>query len=153
MNRLIVTRSPWTNEGTFGEAELVNAAGIVLWSGDSLELPWRNNQPMISCVPAGVYQTRIVFFGAIGMNVYELQNVPGRTDCLVHPANWAGDAAMGFYTELHGCTALGNGVGILTPSGYAAQQALLASDAAIKAFMQAAAGDALEVQYIDPVQQ
>jgi hypothetical protein len=147
-NRLIVKRGNSGNEGTFGEGELVNAAGIALWSGDSIELPWRDNKSMISCVPAAIYQTKIVYFGAMGIYVYELQDVPGRTDCLIHPANWAGDTAMGYYTELHGCTALGNGIGILTPNGYGPQQALLASDAAFKAFMLAAAGDTLEVQYL-----
>jgi hypothetical protein len=98
-------------------------------------------------VPDGVYQASIVFFGAMNMNVYELQNVPGRTDCLVHPANWAGDEALGFHTDLHGCTGLGEGVGVLAPPGMAPQAAITGSVDAIKAFMAAAGGQDIEIEY------
>jgi hypothetical protein len=147
MNRLVIERGGSTNEGTFGEATLVNAAGVTLWHGDSIELPWRNNQHMISCVPAGVYETQIVWFARLNLNVYELLNVPNRTSCLIHPANWAGDTAMGFHTDLEGCTGLGYGIGVIAPPGMAAQQAILRTVDAIHDFMNASEGDTLEVEY------
>jgi len=149
MNRLVIERGPSTNVGTFGKATLVNAAGVTLWSGDSLELPWRDNQTDISCVPPGTYGTQIVYFAKIRLNVYELLNVPGRTQCLIHPANWAGDTNLGFHTDLEGCTGLGYGTGgIPRPDNGVLQEAILRTVDAITDFMKAAAGDTLEVQYL-----
>jgi len=154
MNRLVIDRGNSTNEGTFGEAQLVNPAGVVLWHGDSLELPWRNNAHMISCVPAGVYRAHVIFYAHMNRNVYELESVPNRTDCLIHPANWAGDVALGFHTDLLGCTGLGYGIGLIAPPGKAAQQAILKTVDAIDDFMAIAAHEPIEVEYrwvgVDP---
>jgi len=47
----------------------------------TLELPWRNNQQDISCIPAGNYYCRKF------RQVFQVINVPGRKDILIHKGN------------------------------------------------------------------
>jgi hypothetical protein len=76
----------------------------------TIELPWANNAPGKSCVPAGVYQLIPYSSPAHGqtwqlhnpaLNVYGTGVVPagGRSECELHSANWA--------RQLLGCIALG----------------------------------------------
>lgn len=54
----------------------------------SLELPWKNNERSISCIPKGSYPTRL-----IGKTVkfpyphYAVDNVPGRSNVRIHRGN------------------------------------------------------------------
>ena len=64
---------------------------------DTIELPWKDNQRRISCIPEGIYEVRkrvSVKF----KNHLQLINVSGRSTILIHPAN---DARK----ELNGCIA------------------------------------------------
>ena len=91
-----------TDEGTFG---------VLAYNGElvclSLELPWRENQTGISCIPEGVFPLyhRERWFGTERMgHTYQI-DVPGRTGILIHPANLA--------SELEGCIAPGTRLGTL----------------------------------------
>lgn len=77
----------------------------------TIELPWRNNQPNVSCVPAGEYQL-LPYFSPTHGQTWRLHNpalkVWGasamapegmRSECELHSANWA--------RQLLGCIALG----------------------------------------------
>ncbi len=68
---------------------------------NTLELPWKNNQPNISCIPAGLYPYKKRWSEKNGRIVIELLNVPGRTDIEIHIAN--------YFHELLGCIAVGVG--------------------------------------------
>ena len=75
--------------------------------GFTVELPWKNNKPYISCIPSGVYKAFRRASERNG-NVIELNDVPGRTFIQIHIGNTADD--------LSGCIAVGyerwaNGVG------------------------------------------
>lgn len=151
MKRLLVERDPSVDAGTFGSATLFDDAGDHLagpWH--SLEPPWRDNKPNISCIPDGVYTAELIHSPRFDRELYRLKDVPERSNAEIHPANWGGDEAKGLYTELHGCTALGMGVGRLTPPGgsMAPQQAITSSKQAIAEFMAATEGDPeIEVEY------
>lgn len=95
----------------------------------SLELPWRNNQRNISCIPPGEYLTEIRLSQKFG-KVYHLKDVPDRTYILIHSGNWAGDISKGFNTHVNGCILLGQKSGIL-----ANQWAVLNSRVNIRRFM------------------
>jgi len=74
----------------------------------TIELPWRNNQKRISCIPEGSYKVEKRFSEKFG-NHLELKNVINRSLILIHPANNA-------LKELKGCIApvskiTGEGVG------------------------------------------
>lgn len=64
----------------------------------TLELPWKNNQQDISCIPAGWYNCRKIVSGKHGKCI-EICDVVGRTLVRIHPANYTRD--------LLGCIAVG----------------------------------------------
>ena len=69
-----------------------------LWSGYTVERPWLDNEPYVSCIPAGTYKAFARVSPSNG-NVIELMDVPGRTFIQFHVANWA--------WQLEGCIGVG----------------------------------------------
>lgn len=63
----------------------------------TIELPWRNNQTRVSCIPEGTYKLRKRYSKKFRWHL-ELLNVRNRHLILIHPAN---DALK----ELNGCIA------------------------------------------------
>lgn len=89
--------------------------GILLLAGKrvcyTIELPWKNNKCLVSCIPEGRYEIRKRYSPRFGWHLL-LVNVPARQCILLHPAN---DALK----ELKGCIApvtslLAPGKGILS---------------------------------------
>jgi hypothetical protein len=84
--------------------------GEILYNGtrvcSSIELPWINNEPQVSCIPEGRYELRKRYTADRGEHLI-LVNVPGRQLILIHAAN---DAKL----ELKGCIAP---VSVLTTEG------------------------------------
>ena len=96
----------------------------------TLELPWRNNQKGISCIPAGTYKVEIRISNKYG-RIYWVRKVPNRTYILIHSGNYAGDKNKGFKTHVMGCILLGKKSGYL-----GGQVAVLNSRIAVRAFME-----------------
>lgn len=75
--------------------------GVLLFYGEEIcrtvELPWKDNNPGISCIPEGRYDLRRRFSPRF-RNHFEILGVPGRKYILFHAAN---DALK----ELRGCIA------------------------------------------------
>jgi hypothetical protein len=63
----------------------------------TIELPWRENLPMVSCIPEGQYQLTPRTSPRFQQHVL-LRSVPFRSLILIHPANVA-------HIELKGCIA------------------------------------------------
>lgn len=76
-----------------------------------LELPWRDNRPNLSCIPAGEYECRFVHSPKYGP-IYQIMNVPGRTHVLMHWGNVAGDKLLNYRTHSAGCQLLGRYHGV-----------------------------------------
>ncbi|MBK7290114.1 MAG: hypothetical protein IPI78_07705 [Chitinophagaceae bacterium] len=77
----------------------------------TIELPWKNNQRQISCIPEGKYSLRKRYTQRFGWHLL-VENVSGRSGILIHAAN---DALK----EIKGCIApatelVGPGKGILS---------------------------------------
>ena len=64
---------------------------------NTIELPWKENQRKVSCVPEGVYKVRKRFSQKFKWHL-EIINVKNRDLILFHPANNA-------LKELNGCSA------------------------------------------------
>lgn len=85
--------------------------GQVLYYENSLERGWLNNQRNISCVPQGVYPLVLEWSNRFKTELWELKNVPNRSECKIHSAN--------FWDDLNGCISPGldlrdiNGDGLL----------------------------------------
>ena len=81
---------PW---GTYGELS------VGAFKCKTLELPWLNNRPSMSCIPEGKYKIKKVFWYTKGKYVYEIQKVTDRLGIFFHSANYT--------SQLKGCIALG----------------------------------------------
>jgi uncharacterized protein DUF5675 len=64
--------------------------GVLLKDGIAfavtLERPWRENEPDVSCIPAGTY-TCMRYHSEKYKNTFEITGVPGRTKILFHRGN------------------------------------------------------------------
>lgn len=81
----------------------------------TIELPWRNNQRQISCIPEGKYRVAKRYSRKFGWHI-EVVGVKDRRLILVHPANNAS-------SELKGCIApvthiSGAGTGTLSRNAF-----------------------------------
>lgn len=134
MKRATITRDPSTDEGTFGVMQL---DGQTL---HTIELPWRDNAPQASCIPVGMYRCEIVQSPKFG-RVYGVRDVPGRSNILIHAANYAGDTSKGLRSDLLGCIAPCMAYGRLN-----GQMAGLSSRAALAEFMAWAGGQPFDLE-------
>jgi hypothetical protein len=71
----------------------------VFWT---IEKPWKDNQPYVSCIPEGYYRLGRRNSPRFGPNVWEVLEVPNRTHILLHVANTADDVV--------GCIGFGSSV-------------------------------------------
>jgi hypothetical protein len=69
----------------------------------TLELPWRNNDTNVSCIPAGNYSCAS-YSSPKYPSAYEILNVKDRTKVLIHIGNYLGDTK--------GCVLPGLGVNL-----------------------------------------
>jgi hypothetical protein len=76
----------WSDDtGTFGV--LMGADGPF---AVTVELPWLNNEPRVSCIPVGTYVCKAVNSPKFG-HTYEITGVPNRSHVLFHKANTIND--------------------------------------------------------------
>lgn len=67
---------------------------------ESLERGWVDNKNRVSCIPVGVYPLVLEHSPRFKKKLWEVKNVPGRSECKFHAAN--------YWHQLNGCIALGN---------------------------------------------
>tara|TARA_R110000850_G_scaffold105903_3_gene217088 strand:+ start:953 stop:1375 length:423 start_codon:yes stop_codon:yes gene_type:complete len=96
---LIIDRFSVDKTQAVGVATVLNAKGKPIFTCKSLERGWNNNEKMISCVPKGRYTIKLEWSNRFGANLWELKNVPNRSECKLHSAN--------YWNQLNGCIALG----------------------------------------------
>lgn len=89
----------------------------------TLELPNKNNQQNVSCIPEGTYQFQKFFSQKLGW-IYKLNNVPGRDLVRIHEGNTV--------LDIEGCILVGDKPGVLHINGVN-YTAVLNSDATLKA--------------------
>lgn len=92
-----LTRFAYTPDGTFGE---FNLNGSTYYT---VERPWLDNKPNVSCIPEQDYICRPSRFYRGGYDTWEVTGVPGRSRILIHIANTMRD--------VKGCIGLGNDLG------------------------------------------
>jgi hypothetical protein len=86
----------------------------------TLELPWKNNESKVSCIPKGKYLVSKRTSDKYGLH-FHIQNVPGRSFILIHHGN--------YYTDILGCILLGKGLKDINGDG---QLDVTSSKAAMK---------------------
>lgn len=130
----VLVRHSTDAQGTRGTI----AVGNRRWH--TLELPWADNQPQVSCIPSGRYPCVLRRSPRFG-SVYHVRDVPGRSYILIHSGNYAG--AKPYKSHVLGCILLGKRTGIM-----AGQRAVLSSRQAVREFMEYMGGKpfTLEIQ-------
>lgn len=74
----------------------------------TLELPYKNNQRNVSCIPCGKYKVSKRFSEKYG-NHFKVENVPNRSDILIHVGNYPSDT--------RGCILIGTDIRDINADG------------------------------------
>lgn len=96
--RLLLYRYSYGEFQTIGKLYLLDENDAVIASWDSLELPWKNNQVKISCIPEMILKCSKHISPKFGRCLW-VREVPNRSEILIHPAN--------FVRDLLGCIGIG----------------------------------------------
>ncbi len=123
METVHLIRFDKSDQGVFGK---IYYKGHTRFTG---ELPDRNNQSNISCIPSGTYMVKWTRSPRFKRYMYEVVKVPGRGGIRMHSANLMGDASLGYKVQLLGCIALGERLGYINK-----QKAVLVSRPAMTHF-------------------
>lgn len=104
MDTLILERFGYMPFGTYGK--LIFPSGEMFYT---VERPWLDNEPYVSCIPEGVYELGLRYSpvvkrttGGAFQEGWEVMNVPNRSYIMFHPGNWPED--------VEGCIAVGSGL-------------------------------------------
>ena len=73
--------------------------GVPVLTGNTLELPWKDNKQKVSCIPKGFYVAKKRWSEKYGDH-YEITDVEDRSLILIHPGNYRKDTK--------GCVILGH---------------------------------------------
>jgi len=72
---------------TFGMLHIVGVTHKPIFT---LENPWKDNKPNVSCIPLGTYDC-VAYNGMKYADVYKVLDVPGRESILFHRGNYEHD--------------------------------------------------------------
>lgn len=89
----------------------------------TLELPWKDNKPDVSCIPAGTYEVVRYASPSHGYDVFLVKGVPGRSYIEIHKGNTVADT--------HGCIVVGRRFGMVGDQ-HGVTDSALAFDALMK---------------------
>jgi len=127
------------DQGTFGLLHLIQE-----WFGCyTIELPWKDNEPFRSCIPAGTYPFVPYESSQFG-DTYLVQDVSDRWGILLHAGNVAGDVTEGYRTHSEGCLMVGKRKGRLW-----GQKAVLLSRPTIRRLKESLDGREGKIEIID----
>lgn len=94
-----ITRIIKTETQSLGVLNAVRSDKSGIFICETLELAYKNNQPMISCIPTGTYNYSFYNSPTKG-KVVLIKNVPNRAFIEIHAGN--------FYTQINGCILVGS---------------------------------------------
>lgn len=82
--KILINRT-YLKDATTGIAQVITPTEK--YNFCTLELPWKNNERRISCIPEGTYEAIPHHSPKFG-SCFWLQNVPNRSEILIHPGNY-----------------------------------------------------------------
>lgn len=110
MNKPIyLLRNVHSSKQELGSLLVFDNDGNKLFESRSLERAWKDNKKNISCIPDGIYPIRLEYSPRFNRMLWEIYDVPGRSECKIHSAN--------YWFELNGCIAPGHKVYDLNKDG------------------------------------
>ena len=96
--RISIKRIDYSDKQTLGILTVYDKLNFPLWECRTLELPWKENQKRVSCIPTGEYKV-VKRQSEKYKNHFHILDVPNRSYILIHPANYV--------RQLLGCIAVG----------------------------------------------
>ena len=93
---------------TIGRMFVIDEEEFTLTDFPTMELPWKNNKRRVSCIPTGTYKVIKHTSPRFG-RCFWVQDVPGRSEILIHPAN--------YHSDLLGCIGVGSDLRDLNKDG------------------------------------
>ena len=102
----IIIERTYHPQGTNGTVYIEGQATPLCYS---IELPWQNNEPQISCIPEGTYPVEKRYSQKFKWHLH-LKDVPGRALILIHPANKALKELRGCIAPVTKITGIGQGI-------------------------------------------
>lgn len=101
MKKVVVLRDLFVDtRASLGTCFVYDETDRQLFKKQSLERAWLDNKSRESCIPQGIYPLRLEYSDRFGKKLWEIKDVPGRSECKFHSAN--------YWNQLNGCVALGN---------------------------------------------
>lgn len=85
--KLTLERFCYSQHATFGYIGMPDGQVLA-----TVERPWLDNKPMVSCIPTGYYSCAPKFYNRGGYQAVEVLNVPNRSHILFHIGNYARDS-------------------------------------------------------------
>ena len=98
---MLIHRIRNKDKQTNGNGYIYNDEGHIIHKFYTLELPWKNNETSISCIPLGIYDVKKRKSAKFG-NHFHVLDVPGRSFILLHHGN--------YYTDIRGCILVGQDI-------------------------------------------
>jgi len=91
----------WSDEcQTIGVMTMFDNELNPIFAAISLERGWLDNKPNVSSIPTGNYKCVLEYSPKFGKELWELKEVPNRSECKFHVSN--------YWSQLEGCIALGD---------------------------------------------
>ncbi len=104
--KVISKRDISDNSQTLSTGQVINDDNSIAYDFNVLELPWKDNQHGISCIPAGTYRVvKSEGWGNIKYPHFAFIDVPGRSGICAHIGNYA----AGVKVDSEGCLLVGKG--------------------------------------------
>jgi len=108
---LAIKRIDTDDQGTDG---ILYTQGFCCYT---LELPWRDNKPFLSCIKSGLYTAGVdntTIIGGLPVIRFSDDQFNGeRTGILIHVGNFAGDQKLSYKSDVLGCIEVGMAKGEL----------------------------------------
>ena len=104
-----VFRMEYEEKQVLGECAITEN-GKSIFESKSLERANNNNQQNISCIPQGKYLCVLEYSNKFDCDLWEIKNVPNRSECKFHSAN--------YWHDLNGCISLGTSYADIDNDGF-----------------------------------
>ena len=88
--RVCLERNKSTSSQTLGNLYVYNQLGKLLLACHTMELPWRDNERRVSCIPTGAYKVVKHQSPKFGESFW-VKDVPDRSEILIHKGNFNRD--------------------------------------------------------------
>lgn len=132
--RILLERTHYDDKQTLGRLHLLDYNNHIIKTWDSLELPWKNNERKVSCIPEGIYKA-IKHNSPKFKDCFWIQDVPNRSEVLIHKGN--------YHSDILGCILIGLDLADMNKDGYLD---VTSSGKAIEQLMGLIAVDEIEIE-------